>query len=106
MLAPPRPSPPVPGLLGLTQPKSCVPKPDVKGEPISKPWPAIVAQFTPSVRPASWQVEELMPLLTTPEPGKLRYFAAMLPAGAEVSKAEVSYHPLAMVLELGLRTVS
>src|ERR1039457_3439429 len=98
---------PNPGFVGLTQLGSCVPKAVFKGEPISRPWPGIAMQFTPRVRPASAQVEELMPLLTTPEPGKVRYVAAMLPAGAEESKAEVSYHPLAMwAWAWGLRTVS
>src|SRR2546429_1782520 len=107
LLAPPLPSPPVPGVVGLVHPMSCVPKPVVKGVPIFNPWPGIVRQFTPSVRPASAQVELLMPLLTTPEPGKLRYFAAMLPEGAKAAKAGVSYQPFEMlVCALGLRTVS
>src|SRR5258708_28682861 len=91
--APSRP-PPTPGLLGLAQPRSCVPKAVFKGEPTSRPWPGIVLQLTPSCRPAVAHVEELIPWLTTPEPGKVRYFAAILPAGAEAAKAEVSYHPL------------
>src|SRR6266436_3651472 len=102
----PVPAPPQPGFEGLAQPLSCVPKPVVKGVPIFSPWPGIVRQFTPSVRPASAQVELLIPALTTPEPGKLRYFAAMLPEGAKAAKAGVSYHPLPVLLELGLRTVS
>src|SRR6266576_7231591 len=106
LLAPPLPSPPVPGLVGLVQPMSCVPKPVVKGVPIFNPWPGIVRQFAPSVRPASAQVALLMRVLTTPEPGKVRYFAAMLPEGAKASKAGVSYHTLRVLLELGLRTVS
>src|SRR6266849_7314732 len=106
LLAPPLPSPPVPGLVGLVQPISCVPKPVVKGVPIFSPWPVMVLQFTPSARPASAQVEGLIPVLTTPEPGKVRYFAAMLPEGANAAKAGVSYHPLPVLLELGLRTVS
>src|SRR5260370_38188532 len=106
LLAPPLPSPPVPGVVGLDQPMSWVPKPVVKGVPIFSPWPGIVLQFTPSVRPASAQVELLMPVLTTPEPGKVRYFAAMLTEGAKASKAGESYHPLQVLLELGLRTVS
>src|SRR5258708_32627855 len=96
----------MPGLLVLAQLRSCVPKPEVNGEPTSRPLPGIVTQFTPSFRPASAQLALLMPLLTTPEPGKLRYVAAMLPEGAEASKAEESYHPLAMLaLPWGLRTV-
>src|SRR5208283_1608181 len=51
--------------------------------PIFRPWPGIVTQLTPSVRPALAQVEGLMPLLLTPEPGKVRYVEAMLPAGAK-----------------------
>src|ERR1700736_592515 len=98
---------PNPGLVGLTQLGSCVPKGVVKGEPRSSPWPGIVLQVTFSVRPASAQVELLMPLLTTPAPGKERYFEAMLPEGAEESKAAVSYHPLAtLAWDWGLRTVS
>src|SRR6266851_6887395 len=101
MSATPSRPPPTPGVVGLTQPRSCVPKAVFKGEPISRPWPGIVLQFTPSVRPAVAQVEGLIPWLTTPEPGKERYFAAMLPAGAEAAKDEVSYHPLPTLLELG-----
>src|SRR5229473_4088864 len=106
LLAPPLPSPPVPGVVGLVQPISCVPKPVVKGVPIFSPWPGMVRQFTPSTRPALAHVEGLIPVLTTPEPGKERYFAAMLPAGAEAAKDEVSYHPLPTLLELGSRAVS
>src|SRR4030088_3584053 len=104
MSAMPSKPPPIPGLLVLTQPRSCVPSPVFKGEPTARPRPGIVLQFTFSVRPASAQVELLMPLLTTAEPGKVRYFEAMLPAGAKASKAEVSYHPLAtLALPWGLR---
>src|SRR5689334_21697540 len=107
MSATPSRPPPTPGLLVLVQPRSWVPNPEASGEPISKPWPGMVAQFTPSVRPASVQVEELMPLLTTPEPGKVRYVAEILPEGPNASKAEVSYQPLeTLVWALGLRTVS
>src|SRR5260370_13086154 len=106
LLAHPLPSPAVPGLVGLLQPMSCVLKPVVKGVPIFSPWPGIVRQFVPSVRPASAQVELLMPVLTTPEPGKVRYFAAMLPEGAKAPKAGVSYHPLPVLLEFALRTPS
>src|SRR5258706_5931954 len=97
---------PSPGLLGLNQLGSCIPKPVVKGDPMSRPWPAMVAQFTLSVRPMFAQVEELMPLLITPDPGKLRYVAAMLPEGAAAAKAKVSNHPLPLSVVLGLRTVS
>src|SRR5579859_6053540 len=97
---------PTPGLLGLTQLRSCLPKPVVKGEPISRPWPGIVLQLTPSDRPALAQVEGLIPVLTTPEPGKERYVAAMLPEGAEAANDEVSYQPLPTLLELGARAVS
>src|SRR5579859_1076355 len=97
---------PRPGLLGLTQLRSCLPKPVVKGEPISRPWPGIVLQLTPSDRPALAHVEGLIPVLTTLEPGKVRYFEAMLPEGAKASKAAVSYQPLPVLLELGLRAVS
>src|SRR5229473_4655211 len=111
----PVPAPPQPGFEGLVQPMSCVPKPVVKGVPIFSPWPGISTQFAvgfrtltwaASVRPASAQVEGLIPVLTTPEPGKVRYFAAMLAGGANAAKAGVSYHPLPVLLELGLRTVS
>ena len=88
---------PTPGFEVLVQPRSCVPSPVFKGEPISKPWPGMVRQSTFSVRPASAQVEGLILVLLTPAPGKLRYVAAMLPAGADLSKAGVSYHPLAML---------
>src|ERR1700686_633862 len=100
MSATPSKPPPTPGVVGLTHPRSCVPNGVVKGEPISKPWPGIVAQFTPSLSPASVQVEGLIAVLLTPAPGNVRYFAAMLPEGAEASNAGVSYHPLAVPLEL------
>src|ERR1700756_1175033 len=107
MFATPSKPPPTPGFVGLVQPGSCVPKAVFKGEPMSKPWPGIVRQLTPSVRPAFAQVALLMPWLTTAAPGNERYFAAMLPAGAAASNAEVSYHPLDMlVCAWGLRTVS
>src|ERR1700730_13704964 len=98
--------PPTPGLLALVQEVSCLPKPVVKGEPTFKPWPGIVLQFTPSVRPAVAQVAAVLRVPTTPFPGKERYFAAMLPAGAKASKAAVSYQPLPWMLEKGSRTVS
>src|ERR1700676_1751460 len=106
MSATPSRPPPTPGLVGLIQPGSWVPKGVLRGEPISRPWPGMVRQFTPSVRPALAQVEGLIPVLTTPEPGKVRYFAGRLPEGAEAGKAEVSYHPLAVLEELGSRAVS
>src|SRR5580704_12387591 len=106
MSAMPSRPPPTPGEVGLDHPRSCVPNGVFRGEPISNPWPGIVAQFTPSLSPASAQVEGLIAVLLTPAPGKVRYFAAMLPEGAEASKAGVSYHPLALPLELGSRTVS
>ena len=53
------------------------------------------------------QVEGLMPLLITPEPGKPRYFEEMLPEGVKASKADVSYHPLPMLgTDWGVRMVS
>src|SRR5260370_41817543 len=106
LLAPPLPSPPVPGVVGLDQPMSWVPKPVVKGVPIFSPWPGIVLQFTPSAKRALAQEEGLIPVLTTPEPGKVRYFAAMLPEGANAARAGVAYHPLPVRLESGLRTGS
>src|SRR6266480_3499825 len=88
LLLPPFPSPPVPGFVEVVQPVSCVPKPAVKGVPRFSPWPGMVRQFTP-------------------EPGKLKYFAAMLPEGAKAANAGVSYQPFEMlVCALGLRTVS
>src|SRR5271166_6515814 len=107
----PVPAPPQPGSVLLVQPRSCVPNPVVRGVPILSPWPGICTQFAvgcwgvtwaASMRPASAQVELLMPLLTTPEPGKVRYFDAMLPEGAKASNAGVSYHPLeTLVTALG-----
>src|SRR5215470_7564709 len=98
---------PTPGLAVLCQVRSCVPKGVFKGDPMSRPWPGMVRQFTPSCRPASAQVEGLIPLFTMAEPGKLRYVAAMLLEGAEESKDEVSPHSLEMVVtDLGVRTVS
>src|SRR5580700_2564603 len=74
---------PTPGFWALVQPGSCFPSPLVKGEPMSRPWPGMVLQFTPSFRPASPQVEGLMLVLETAAPGNVRYFDAMLPDGAE-----------------------
>src|SRR5215472_675066 len=91
---PPLPLPPVPGLLGLVQPVSCVPRADVKGVPRFTPWPGMVLQFTPSVSPAVAQVALGLRVPTTLLPGKERYFAAMLPDGAKAAKAAVSNQPL------------
>src|SRR5580658_2462521 len=104
----PVPAPPQPGFVGWVQPRSWVPVPVVKGVPRFRPWPGIVTQFTPSRRPASVQVEGLMPVLMTPLPGKVRYVLAMgPPTVARASKAAVSYHPLACEGTLGgVRTVS
>src|ERR1700721_2546847 len=60
---------PTPGVLGLTQLRSCVPSPVVRGEPMFRPWPEIVRQFTPSVSPAFWQVAEPITLPATFAPG-------------------------------------
>ena len=99
--------PPTPGLLTLLHVVSCEPRGEVNGEPTFKPWPGIVLQLTPSVRPALAQVTLFVPMLTTPEPGKVRYFAAMLPEGAKAANAGVSYQPFEMLAwALGLRTVS
>jgi len=47
-----------------------------------------------------------MAVLFTPAPGNVRYCAAMLPAGANLSNAGVSYQPFAVVAAaLELRTV-
>src|SRR6202022_2557092 len=97
---------PTPGLLVLARVLSCVPNPGVKGEPMFRPWPGIVLQFTPSVRPAVAQVAAVLRVPTTPLPGKERYFAAMLPAGAKAAKAGVSYQPLPGRALRGSRTVS
>src|SRR5437899_6154735 len=97
LLLPPFPSPPVPGFVEVVQPVSCVPKPAVKGVPRFSPWPGMVRQFTPSVKPALAQVTLFVPMLTTPEPGKLKHFAAMLPEGAKAANAGVSYQPFEML---------
>ena len=47
------------------------------------------------------QVELLMPLLMTAEPGNVRYVAEMLFAGPNASNSGVSYHPFATLFELG-----
>src|SRR5260370_10075307 len=72
MSATPSRPPPTPGVVGLTQPRSCVPKAVFKGEPISRPCPGIVLQFTPSSTTAVAHVEALIAGLTTPEPRKDR----------------------------------
>jgi hypothetical protein len=41
-----------------------------------------------------------MPVELTPDPGKVRYFEAMLFAGARAAKAGVSYQPVPVVVEL------
>ena len=60
----------------------------------------MVLQLTPSVRPAWPQVllEDSVPV--TVPPAKLSYFEAMLLAGAAFWKAEVSYQPKPVVVEL------
>src|SRR4051812_30874494 len=97
--------PPTPGEVGLVHDKSWVPSGPVNGEPISRPWPGMVVQFTPSVRPTSPHVCSMILLAFTPAPGKLRNCEAMLPAGANPPNADVSYHPVEVTLEL-LRCVS
>src|SRR6266446_8149354 len=97
---------PMPGLASLCQVVSCVPRGVVSGEPIFRPCPGIVLQFTPSVRPAVAQVAAALRVPTTPLPGNERYFEAMLPAGAKAARAAVSYQPLPGRLETGSRTVS
>src|SRR6516164_9227582 len=98
---------PTPGFVGLTQLGSWLPSPLVKGEPISMPLPGIVLQFTFSVKPASAQELELILTKLTAEPGKVRYFAAMLPEGAAASNSGVSYQLFAKEgCDLGSRTVS
>src|SRR5262249_51896589 len=95
MSATPSNPPPRPGLVALVQPGSCVPKAVFKGDPISRPWPGMVLQVTPSVRPAVVQVALLTPTLSAAAPGKFRYCEAILPERANLSNAGVSYHPLA-----------
>src|ERR1700756_4716855 len=73
---------PTPGMAGLTQVRSCVPSPVVSGDPMFRPWPEIVRQFTPSVSPACAQVAEPISVPETLEPGNLRYVEEMLFAGA------------------------
>src|SRR5271167_1898586 len=102
----PVPRPPQPGLLSLVQPRSCLPEPTVKGVPILIPWPTIVAQFTPSMRPAVPQLALGLMVPTTALPGNERYCAAILPAGARASNAAVSYQPVPVRDALGSRTVS
>src|SRR5579864_2805176 len=72
MSAVPSRPPPTPGFEVLVQVRSWVPSPVFNGEPMSKPWPGIVLQFTFSVSPASAHVEGLIFVLLTPAPGKLR----------------------------------
>src|SRR6267154_1094057 len=97
---------PTPGLAALCQDVSCVPSGVVSGEPMFRPWPGIVLQFTPSLRPAVAQVAAVLRVPTTPFPGKERYLEAMLPAGAKAAKAGVSYQPLPCRLAKGSRIVS
>src|SRR5690349_15440753 len=109
LLAPPLPSPPVPGLVALFQAGSCAPKGNTagfKGVPRFRPLPGIVLQFTPSVRPAVEQVALALRAPTTPLPGKERYFAAMLPEGANAAKAGVSNQPFPCRGENGSRSAS
>jgi xylan 1,4-beta-xylosidase len=65
---------PSPGVTtGSTQLGSWLPSPEVKGEPISRPFPVMVTQLVPSTNPAVAQVAlVLMPELTTVELGKER----------------------------------
>src|SRR5437660_2873366 len=93
LLAPPDPLPPVPGLVLLTYPASCVPTGAVRGEPRFKPWPAMNWQLVPSTKPMSekgWSTI-VPPLGATP--GKLRNAAALVPAAARARNCDVSYQP-------------
>ena len=89
---------PRPGEVGLVQDRSWVPSGPVNGEPIFSPWPGTVAQFTPSVKPASPHVCAMMLLASTPAPGKVRNCDAMLPEGANPPNADVSYQPVEVTL--------
>src|ERR1700728_3892296 len=60
--------PPTPGELGLIQVRSCFVSPVGSGEPIFRPCPGIVLQFTPSASPASAQVAEPTRVPATFEP--------------------------------------
>src|SRR6267142_403078 len=97
---------PMPGLAALCQVVSCVPRGVVSGEPTFRPWPGIVLQFAPSVRPAVAQVAAGLRVPTTPLPGNERYFEAILPAGAKAASATVSNQPLPWRAEMGSRTLS
>src|SRR5665213_4569210 len=94
---------PTPGLATVPDAVgSIVPSGVVRGDPMLRPCPAMVRQFTPSTRPAVVQVSLLvmMPVVLTAPPGKLRYLEAMLPVGARASNAGVSYHPEPVLVEL------
>src|ERR1700722_7725068 len=68
---------------------------------MSRRLPGIVLQFTPSIRPTTAQVSPAVMIVPLGAlPGKLRNFAAMLPAGAAARNAGVSYHPVLVVVEL------
>src|SRR5215469_14750699 len=89
--------PPTPGLLGLCQVRSWVPRGVFRGEPMLRPCPGIVRQFTFSMSPIVAQVWLIIPAALTPAPGKVRNLDEMLLAGPNASKAAVSYHPVAVV---------
>src|SRR5258708_40273823 len=67
------------------------------------PWPGIVLQFTPSVKPAAAQVAAVVSVPTTALPGKERYFDAILPTGAKAAKAGVSNQAFPCCGEAGSR---
>src|SRR5215469_18766882 len=98
--------PPTPGLVGLVQPGSCVPRPVFNGEPMFNPCPGIVMQFEPSVRPMSAHVWLIKPPEFTCAPGNVRYVDAMLPEGASLSNAGVSYQAGGFVTVELFRSVS
>src|SRR3982074_2968504 len=97
--------PPTPGLDAPVQPRSCLPKPVVSGDPTLSPWPGMVRRFPPSISPAFAPVWLIRVPFAGAPPGKVKNLEAMLPLLARASNAGVSYQPFAVLCEL-LRTVS
>src|SRR5438309_1437305 len=89
LLAPPDPFPPVPGDELPVYPGSLVPRAEVRGRPRSRPWPGMVAQFVPSIRPTLAQLLSTCAPPLGPTLGKLRNAAAFVPEAARPRKADV-----------------
>ncbi len=84
----------MPGLVLLTNVRSCRPTPVVRGDPMLRP-PVTVRQFVLSTKPMLAQVWLIWEEAWTPAPGKVRNFCAIgPPLEARESNWGVSYQPV------------